>query len=53
MMGECKNCRFAEWDYETFYNTTEKQWFVCGCKKDSEQTDAGECADYEEEMPDE
>ena len=30
----CKGCDFAEWDYEDYYGTTAKQWFICGCKAD-------------------
>ena len=29
----CFDCEHAEWDYETYYGTTRKEWFVCGCKR--------------------
>lgn len=32
-MADCTKCKYAEWTYETYYNTREKQWFVEGCKK--------------------
>ena len=31
-MNKCGDCPNAIWDYEEYYNTTQKQWFVCGCK---------------------
>ena len=34
--ADCTDCPNALWDYETYYGTTQKQWFVCGCKKDRE-----------------
>ena len=32
-MSECENCRYALWDYEEYYGTTHKDWFVSGCRK--------------------
>ena len=45
-MDRCYKCRHAEWDYETYYGTSKKQWFVSGCKLDEVEE---ECPDYEEE----
>ena len=45
-MGKCESCRFAEWDFYEYYNTTEKCWFVCGCKKDVNEEECEE--EYEE-----
>ena len=35
----CTECPHAIWDYEEYYGTTQKQWFVSGCKigKDPEE----------------
>lgn len=35
----CTECPHAIWDYEEYYGTTQKQWFVDGCKigKDPEE----------------
>ena len=32
--ADCTDCPYALWDYESYYGTTQKEWFVCGCKKD-------------------
>lgn len=32
--ADCTECPYAIWDYETYYNTTQKQYFVSGCRKD-------------------
>ena len=42
----CTECPHAIWDYEEYYGTTQKQWFVDGCKigKDPE-----ECEDEAEQ----
>ncbi len=45
-MADCINCKYAVLDYEEYYNTTEKQWFVEGCKKD--MPDAECCPEFEE-----
>lgn len=49
-MGNCNTCKYAECDYETYYGTSQKEWFVCGCKKDNDFPidDDDECEDYEE-----
>lgn len=44
-MADCKHCRFAEWDYEEYFNTTDKQWFVSGCIKDEDEEN---CEGFEE-----
>ena len=28
----CETCKHAELDYEEYYGTTDKQWFVSGCE---------------------
>ncbi len=33
-MSRCEECKHAIWDYEEYYGTTQKQWFVERCKKD-------------------
>ena len=51
-MTDCTNCKNSDWDYETFYGTSEKQWFVCGCLEDYDpETDLdedGNCKGFEE-----
>ena len=42
----CDDCPYAVWDYETFYNSSDKQWFVDGCRKGLEED---ECRADEEE----
>ena len=46
-MKDCTKCCHAQWDYEEFYGTTKKRYFVCGCKKDEEPE---ECEEYEEHL---
>ena len=41
----CCNCRFARLDYYEYYGTTDKNWFVDGCKKN---LDPEYCEEYEE-----
>ena len=41
-MKDCTECEYAEWDYETYYGTTQKQYFVCGCKLNKEPERCGE-----------
>lgn len=45
---DCRNCKFADWDYEEYYGGT-KQWFVCGCQKDLDIEDGDTCDGFEEE----
>ena len=47
-MKDCKHCRFSEWDYEEYYNSPDKQWFVCGCIKDLDAPESEDCDGYEE-----
>lgn len=48
-MTKCEQCKFAEWDYETYYGTTRKEWFICGCKKDVDYWEEHEdCEEFEE-----
>lgn len=44
----CEECKYAEWDYEEYYGTTKKQWFVCGCKADCDPEDCDEFERREE-----
>ncbi len=37
MNERCFGCPFAEMDFEEYYGTKEKQWFVCGCKLSQEE----------------
>ena len=39
---DCTECEYAKWDYETYYGTTQKQYFVCGCKLNKEPEKCGE-----------
>ena len=47
-MIECGMCKYAVLDYEEYYGTTEKQWFVCGCEKGHIDDDPKDCEDFEE-----
>ena len=48
-MGRCEDCRFADWDYELYYGSNRKAWFVCGCIKDLDcEEDGASCEGYEE-----
>ena len=42
---KCEECPNAIWDYETFYNTTARQWFVCGCKRNLTEAECNEGED--------
>ena len=33
LFSKCAECPYALLDYETYYGTTQKQYFVAGCKK--------------------
>ena len=50
-MNECAKCKHAKFDYCELYGTTEKQWFVCECKKDFDMD--GNCEEFEEYREDE
>ena len=45
-MHDCTKCKYAVWEYETYYGTKKKQWFVDGCEKDADKDD---CDEFEEE----
>ena len=36
---DCADCPNALWEYEEYYNTSQRQWFVAGCRigKDEEE----------------
>ena len=52
-MSRCEHCRFAKWDYEEYYNSPDKAWFVCGCIKDLDcEEDGTDCEGYEENQDD-
>ena len=44
-MNRCLDCPYAEWDYEEFYNTKERQWFVDGCSLDKTPEECEENAE--------
>ena len=44
-MTDCNSCQYADRDYEDFYGTTQRQYFVCGCKKELD-LDAEDCEGY-------
>lgn len=45
----CNTCACATWDYERYYGSTAKDWFITGCKKGLEDGAEGEeCEGYEE-----
>ena len=47
-MDKCKNCIFAEWDYEDYYyGSPFRQWIFVGCKKELDEGDEN-CAEYKE-----
>lgn len=35
-MTDCTECKSAIWDYEEYYGTTQKEYFVCGCKENKD-----------------
>ena len=53
-MEKCRSCVFARWDYETFYGTSEKQFFVSCCMNENARSKADadgnvvECTGYKE-----
>ena len=44
-MAECGICKHAILDFEEYYGTSQKEWFVDGCKKDCDPDD---CNEFEE-----
>lgn len=47
-MTECENCKYALWDYEEYYGTTHREWFVSGCRKGIELRE--DCEYYTEKI---
>jgi hypothetical protein len=48
-MTDCRECIHAEWDCLEYYNTTQKNYFVCGCKVDGDpEADKCELMEVEE-----
>lgn len=47
-MSDCKNCKYAEFDYFEYYGTDDKNWFVSDCKLDNVPMNAAECEDFKE-----
>lgn len=47
-MTDCRKCRFCEWDYEEYFNSRDRQWFVSGCQKDIDIQDGEDCCEFEE-----
>ena len=46
---KCDSCKYAIKDYETYYGTTRKEWFVTGCKRGMiGEEEPEECEEYEE-----
>ncbi len=48
-MNNCENCKYATWDYETFYGTTKRQYFVTGCKKGMDDPEGEGCEGFDED----
>lgn len=52
MMSLCQTCKYAVWDYETYYGENQKyfrQYFIEGCKKALDEPEGDECEEYEED----
>ena len=50
-MSRCEDCRYADWDYELYYGSNRKAWFVCGCLKAKDlDADGAGCEEYEEKQ---
>lgn len=45
-MADCQYCKHAIMDYEDYYGTTLKKWFVTGCEKC--RNGEGDCPEFEE-----
>lgn len=45
MTNKCLKCKYATYDYETYFNTCQKQWFIDGCQKNCDPKD---CEGFEE-----
>ena len=46
-MSDCYTCKHAIMDYEEYYGTTRKQWFVDGCEK-CRIVGQDDCPEFEE-----
>lgn len=49
-MNWCETCAYALWDYEEYSGTTQRQWFVCGCKKDLDENECDLMEDDDAEL---
>ena len=49
MMSLCQTCKYAVWDYETYYDGS-RQYFIEGCKKALDEPEGDECEEYEEDV---
>ena len=47
-MRECWRCKHSEMDCFEYYGTTDKEWFVCDCRKCNDIDSEEECEDYDE-----
>ena len=47
-MTECKDCKYAIWDFEEYYPFV-RHFVVSGCKLDNDDEN---CEDFEESDPD-
>ena len=43
-MEQCKECKYAVWDYEDYYGDG-RQYFVTDCRKDLPEPE-GECEEW-------
>ena len=48
-MIECKDCKYAIWDYEEYYPCV-RHYVVSDCKLDADNED-GNCEDFDEYLP--
>ena len=46
-MADCKNCKYAVWDYEEYYPNA-RVCFVTDCELGNDEED---CQDFEEYLP--
>lgn len=47
-MSDCRICEFSQWDYEEYYGTDRKEWFMCGCIKNMDyEEDTEDCEGYQ------
>ena len=51
-MSECKDCKYAVWDYEEYYGSFGggKHCFVSDCELDCDNED-GNCEEFDEYLP--